>query len=172
MLYYLALASRIAEGVGWHWNTWVRVGEVIARAEAYACQGRPGPAKLEVECRTIEQFIEKHQGQSTVSTNEIGNLRDQLRDMVLHSAPREWQARGAGGWMGYSAGTCEHSLKDGKDRAVELRNYLRTGRENLHVVDPGVANRLEPIEAMAAQAHPPYDRILAMIEALDQDIGN
>lgn len=163
-LYFLAFASRIPEGVQWHWNVWARVGEIIGKAEAYACPGLPG------ECKVIGEFIVKHQEQPTISALEIGTLRDRIRDMVKQSAPREWQARAAGGWMGYSAGVCKLSLKDGKDHAVELRNCLRTCRENLNVVDPGLANQLGPIEAEAAKTNPPYGDILTKLEVFDKNI--
>jgi hypothetical protein len=162
-LYFLAFASGLAERSPL--NTWENIGELVSRAEAYACEGRPGAARLESECKAIEKFIEKHQGhrQRPITVGEVNGLRDSIRDMARSARSRD--ARNAGRWLGLSGGTCEVLSRFGGS-AAQLKNYLQYCRSSLAGIDGGLANQLEPIKQRAAQNPPNYQSILQMIEAL------
>jgi hypothetical protein len=157
-LYFISYASRMAEH---KLNTWGVVAENVTRAEGVACQG-PG---MEKDCAAIQKFVEKHQGlrQAPVGP-ELGKLRKEIQES--YSNPRSMHARDAGLWLGYAGGTCE-LLKQfpGQPNAPQLRDHLRTSRENLFIIDPELAGQMKDIEAMAAKDPPDHQKILKLIEA-------
>jgi hypothetical protein len=158
VLYFISYASRMAEN---KLNTWGVVAENVTRAEGVACQG-PG---MEKDCAEIQKFVEKHQGlrQKPVGP-ELGQLRTEMQNR--HSNPRSMHARHAGLWLGYAGGTCELLRRfPQKPNAPELRDHLRTSRENLFILDPELAGHMKDIEAMAAKDPPDHQKILKLIEA-------